>query len=150
MNICVVGAGAIGGWVAARLDLAGEQLTALASRGPIETLTVVENDVVETARFSAPDRAADVLILATKATTLADAAQAARSFIRAGTIIVPMLNGVPWWFLNETPLTSVDPDGRIADALPFEQVVGCVVHAACRRDAEGRVIVNMADRLIIG
>ena len=44
-----------------------------------------------------------------------------------------MLNGVPWWFVAGEPLRSVDPGGRIAAALPLAQVIGCVVHASCRR-----------------
>ena len=60
-----------------------------------------------------------------------------------------MLNGVPWWFVEGEPLASVDPGGAIADAIPFGQVIGCVVHASCFRDG-GRVVVKHADKLIIG
>jgi 2-dehydropantoate 2-reductase len=60
-----------------------------------------------------------------------------------------MLNGVPWWFVEGMQLKSVDPDGSIAAALPFEQIVGCVVHASCYR-SDGRVVVKHADKLIIG
>lgn len=150
MNICVVGAGAIGGWVAARLALAGEKVMALASRGPLDGLTLVESGGVDTVRFNSFEGRADVLIIATKATSLAKAAHAARAYIGENTIIVPMLNGVPWWFVEGMSLTSVDPDGLIATALPLAQVIGCVVHAACRRDEDGRVLVYMADKLIIG
>jgi 2-dehydropantoate 2-reductase len=66
------------------------------------------------------------------------------------TIIVPMLNGVPWWFVGDVRLNSVDPDDSIAEALPFEQILGCVVHASCSRSADGTVIVKHADKLIIG
>ena len=51
---------------------------------------------------------------------------------------MPMLNGVPWWFVEGMHLRSVDPDGTIAAALPFEQIVGCVVHARCSRSAPNR------------
>ena len=69
--------------------------------------------------------------------------------IRAGTVIVPMLNGVPWWFMDE-PLVSADPEGRIAAALPQAQCVGTVVHASCSRPEPNHVIVKHADRLILG
>lgn len=150
MNICVVGAGAIGGWVAARLALSGETVMAIASRGPIGTLTLIDGGEVQVGKFSTFEGPADLLVIATKATALAQAAQTARAFIGPETIIVPMLNGVPWWFVDGMSLTSVDQDGLIGATLPFEQVVGCVVHAACRRDANGSVVVNMADKLIIG
>jgi 2-dehydropantoate 2-reductase len=65
-------------------------------------------------------------------------------------MIVPMLNGVPWWFVEDVSLRSVDPDGSIAAALPFEQIVGCVVHASCRRTGPAKVVVNHADKLLIG
>ena len=66
------------------------------------------------------------------------------------TRIVPMLNGVPWWFVDGEPLRSVDPGGRIAAALPWRQVIGCVVHAACRRTAPNAIAVAHADKLILG
>src|SRR6185503_8049166 len=150
MNICVVGAGAIGGWVAARLALAGESVMALTSRGLLEALNISEGGQTQTAELARLEGAADVLIVAVKATSLSAAAEAARRWIDPDTLIMPMLNGVPWWFVEGMHLTSVDPDGNIAAALPFAQIVGCVVHASCRRSAPNRVQVNHADKLIIG
>ena len=90
-----------------------------------------------------------MLVITVKAPALADAAEAARPMIGAATLIVPMLNGVPWWFTGE-PLASVDPGGRIAAALPQAQIIGSVVHAACSRPAPNEVVVKHADRLILG
>jgi 2-dehydropantoate 2-reductase len=149
MNICVVGAGAIGGWVAAKLSLAGETVMALTSRGPIDRMNLVEAGKSETASLAHFDGPADVLVVAVKATALSAAADSARRLIGPDTVIVPMLNGVPWWFVEGMQLRSVDPDGSIAAALPFDQIVGCVVHASCSRSAEA-VTVKHADKLIIG
>ena len=149
MNICVVGAGAIGGWVAARLALAGESVMALTSRGLLEALNISEGGQTQTAELARLEGAADVLIVAVKATSLSAAAEAARRWIAPDTLIMPMLNGVPWWFVEGMRLTSVDPDGSVAAALPFEQIIGCVVHASCSR-AGGTVIVKHADKLIVG
>jgi len=149
MNICVVGAGAIGGWVAARLALAGERVMALTSRGLLEALDINEGGQAQTAELARLDAAADVLIVAVKATSLSAAAEAARQWIGPDTLIVPMLNGVPWWFVEGMQLTSVDPDGSVAAAVPFEQIIGCVVHASCSR-AGGTVLVKHADKLIVG
>ena len=77
-------------------------------------------------------------MIGVKAPALADAAESARPMIGPDTLILPMLNGVPWWFVPGEPLRSVDPDGRIAANLPQAQLVGCVVHAACRRPARPR------------
>jgi 2-dehydropantoate 2-reductase len=150
MNICVVGAGAIGGWVAAKLALAGNDVMALTSRGPLESIDLSEGSATRTARLALFDGPADLLVVAVKATSLAAAAQSARKLIAPDTIIVPMLNGVPWWFVEGMQLSSVDPDGSVADAFPFEQLIGCVVHASCSRSGDGTVLVKHADKLIIG
>ena len=150
MNICVVGAGAIGGWVAARLALAGERVMALTSKGALDRIDLDEGGRTRTAQLSTFDSTADLLIVAVKATALDGAARSARTLVGPGTIIVPMLNGVPWWFVGDVRLNSIDPDGSIAEALPFEQILGCVVHASCSRSADGTVIVKHADKLIIG
>ena len=149
MNICVIGAGAIGGWVAAKLALAGQTVMALTSVGPLDAIEISEGGETRTTGLTRFDGPADVLIVAVKATALARAAQTAKGFIDPDTLIVPMLNGVPWWFVQGMQLKSVDPDGVIAAALPFEQIVGCVVHASCNRSA-GTVIVTHANKLIIG
>jgi 2-dehydropantoate 2-reductase len=149
MNICVVGAGAIGGWVAAKLSLAGEVVMALTSRGPLDVIEISEGSETRSAELSRFDAPADVLVVAVKATAFGQAAQTAKPLIGRNTIVVPMLNGVPWWFVEGMQLKSVDPTGSIAAALPFEQIVGCVVHASCSRSG-GTVIVKHADKLIIG
>jgi 2-dehydropantoate 2-reductase len=149
MRICVVGAGAIGGWVAAKLALAGENVMALASRGGVAAIELNEAGESRSVELSMFDGPADILIVSVKATALSAAAQSARAFVGADTVIVPMLNGVPWWFVEGMQLASVDPDGRTATALPLEQIVGCVVHASCSR-AGTMVVVNHAEKLIIG
>ncbi len=159
MNICVVGAGAIGGWIAARMALAGNEVSVVA-RG--ETLAAIDSqgllltDGGETrcvALAAATDPTIlgmhDVVIVAVKAPALPQIAPSLEPLIGPGTQIVPMLNGVPWWFTDD-PLWSVDPEVAIADALPIEQVAGCVVHASCFRNAANHVTVKHAEKLILG
>jgi 2-dehydropantoate 2-reductase len=159
MKICVVGAGAIGGWIAARLALAGYDVSVVA-RG--ETLHAIDTegllltdggDTRCVAVHATADPSAlgthDVVVLAVKAPALPQIAPALESLIGAQTQIIPMLNGVPWWFTDE-PLWSVDPDCGIADAMPVEQVVGCVVHASCFRSAPNHIVVKHAEKLILG
>jgi 2-dehydropantoate 2-reductase len=159
MKIGIVGAGAIGGWVGGRLAIAGHDV-AMVARGSTtaalaDGITIVERGV-ETAAHPriVTDPGAigqqDLVVIAVKAPALAEAALAARQLIGADTIIVPMMNGVPWWFMEGAPLTSVDPKGRIAAALPLDQVLGCVVHAACRRAAPARIEVAMLDHYAVG
>lgn len=159
-SIGIVGAGAIGGWIAARLALA-DVAVSLVARGPtlaaIRThgLRLTEAGETAVAKLAVSDNAAelgpqDLLVLAVKAPSLAAAAKAAAPMIGPDTAIVPMINGVPWWFVSGEPLRSVDPDGRIAAALPMERIVGCVVHAAVSRTGPAEVAVAMADKLILG
>ena len=149
MNICVLGAGAIGGWVAAKLALAGDTVMALTSRGPLERIEIEEGGETKTVELGRFDGSVDLLVVAVKATALAAAARSANSLVGPNTMIMPMLNGVPWWFVEGVQLKSVDPDGGIAQAFPFDRIVGCVVHASCYR-SEGKVVVKHADKLIIG
>jgi len=159
MKIGVIGVGAIGGWVAAKLAAAGESVSILARADTAAALSggleLVEAGVAATAYPVVATDAADigpqdVVVIAVKAPSLAEAAVAAGAMIGPQTVVLPMLNGVPWWFAEGRPLHSVDPDGAIAAALPRDRVVGCVVHAACRREGPGRVVVAHADKLILG
>jgi 2-dehydropantoate 2-reductase len=148
MKTAIIGAGAVGGWIAARLALAGNKVMALTSKGAIDRIEVEQDGASGVAHLSEFRGPADLLIIAVKAPALAAAVRSAGALIGPETIILPMVNGVPWWFADAR-LQSIDPDGAIAARLPSDQVVGCVVHASCRRDG-GRVIVNHADKLIIG
>ena len=159
-RICVVGAGAIGGWVAARLAIAGEQVSVLARGDTLrlvhaEGLRLDEQGEEFVANVDAADSAGaigeqDVVIVAVKAPALPALASELKPLIGPETLVVPLLNGVPWWFVEGEPLGSVDPDGSIAAAIPVAQVIGCVVHASCSRSAPNRVHVKHADKLIIG
>jgi 2-dehydropantoate 2-reductase len=160
MRVCVVGAGAIGGWIAARLGIAGENVSILA-RGDTLRLARAEGlrleeqgeefvAAVEVADDCRTLGEQDVVVIAVKAPALPGLASELKPLIGPNTAIVPMLNGVPWWFVDGEPLKSVDPDGSIAAALPFDQVIGCVVHASCSRSAPNRVHVKHADKLIVG
>ncbi len=150
MNICVIGAGAIGGWVAAKLAEAGETVMALNSRGLLEEIELSETGETRSIRLSRFQGPAELLIVAVKATALQKAAETAEPLIGPDTIIVPMLNGVPWWFVEGMQLRSIDPEGSIAARLPLQQVIGSVVHASASRTATGAIMLKHADKLIIG
>lgn len=161
MRVGVIGAGAIGGWMAAMLAEAGHDVRilargatrdAIAARG----LLISEGGMTRCVAVPVADTAAahgacDVVLLAVKAPALVAAAEAARAMIGTDTLVVPMLNGIPWWFAGPAgPIASLDPEGRIAAALPLSQVIGCVVHASTALEAPGAVRVNFADTLILG
>ena len=150
MNICVIGAGAIGGWISARLAASGSSVRAVTSRGPVDQLVIREGEISASVRLSQFEGRADLVIIAAKAVSLESAAEAAVPFIDESTVILPMLNGVPWWFVEDEPLKSVDPSGRIARSLPFPQLVGCVVHASCYRTGPNEIVVKHSDKIILG
>jgi len=159
VKIAVVGAGAIGGWIAARLALAGLDISVVARGETLESidsegLRLTDNGETRCVAVATSDDPAalgehDIVIVAVKAPALVEIASTLEPLIGPETLIIPMLNGVPWWFTEE-PLRSVDPDGDIADALPFGQIIGCVVHASCRREAPNHVHVVHAEKLILG
>jgi 2-dehydropantoate 2-reductase len=159
MKIGIIGAGAIGGWIAARLALAGNRVSMLARGKTLLALTnglaIREGGATTEAKVRASDDPGaigpqDVLVIAVKAPALAEVADLVRPMIGPETMIVPMLNGVPWWFVDGEPLSSVDPGGRIAMSIPSAPLIGCVVHAACRRTAPNSIEVAHADKLILG
>ncbi len=105
MRIGIIGAGAIGGWVAARLVGTGEPVSLLARGAAAEALRdgleLVDQGALTRAHPRVAEHAAelgeqDLLVIAVKAPSLAKAAAAAAPMIGPGTIILPMLNGVPW------------------------------------------------------
>jgi 2-dehydropantoate 2-reductase len=168
LKICVVGAGAIGGFLGARLALdAGNAVTALARRATLvalrdhgwrlhqdgELLHAPAAAPADDARELGPQ---DLVIIAVKSQALPALAPALTPLLSPDTIVLPAMNGVPWWFgvgvapLGERPLESVDPGGRIAAALPVRHVVGCVVHAAASVSEPGVTSHRMGRGLIIG
>ena len=167
-RVAIVGAGAIGIWIGARLAQAGCQLSALA-RGA--TLSALRSDGLRLqsgtqpmtqAAVQASDRASDLgeqdlVVIALKAPTLAEVAQQIGPLIGPHTLILTAMNGVPWWFfegfggeLAGTRLQSIDPQGRIAAALPSAHVLGAVVHASCAVSEPGLVQHHFGQRLVIG
>ena len=171
MKIAVVGLGAVGGLMAVRLANAGHDVSALA-RGA--TLAAVREHGVRLqagdkelrARVRVSDAAAtlgpqDLVVVALKGPALVDAAASLQPLLGAQTVVMPAMNGVPWWFLQpgsvaadagltDQSLPSVDPGGKIDAALPLARVLGCVVHLTCSSPEPGVVRHGFGDRLIVG
>ena len=169
--ICVVGAGAIGGWLAAGLARAGKQVSLLARgqslaalqanglqlhSGPADTPKIQRFDLHASAD-AASLGPQDLVIIAVKAPALKAVAQQIGPLIGPHTVVLTAMNGVPWWFLHGfggdlkgTALRSVDPDGTIATAIEARHVIGGVVHASCATPAPGVVRHVMGNRIIVG
>ena len=166
-SICIYGAGAIGGWIGARLAAQGAAVS-LVARGA--TLTALQHQglrlregegertysvraVAEPAELGVQD----LVVLAVKAPALAEVSRHIGPLLGPDTVVLTAMNGVPWWFfqgfggaLAGTRLMTVDPTGAIAAALPAAQVIGAVVHASCALDAPGVVRHHFGRGLILG
>ena len=167
LRIGILGAGAIGGWFAARLAAQGHRL-ALVARGShlaalrASGLRLDDTDGAFHATVAASDDPAalgvqDILFITLKSIAIADLVERATPMIGPATVVVSAMNGVPWWFLDDVEgalrgavLDTVDPDGRIASAIAPRQVVGCVVHGSCSVPEPGRVHHRSGNRIILG
>lgn len=165
-RICIVGAGAVGGYLGARLAQAGEAVNVLARGATLQALQTVglcltEDGVTHTLPIHATDTAAalgvqDVVIVAVKAPALENVAAGIAPLIGPDTCVVVAMNGVPWWFFERSGplqglrLQAVDPHGRIARAIPTRHVLGCVVHLTCSTASPGHVRHGNGRRLILG
>ncbi len=169
MKIAVVGLGAVGGLIAARLAAAGHDVSALARGATLAAVrahglrlrvggreTAVGVRVEDDAAALGPQ---DLVIVAVKGQSLVGAAALMQPLLVDDTVVMPAMNGVPWWFLQAAPavmpfadhrLASIDADGRITALLPLARVLGCVVHLTCASPEPGVVQHGFRDRLIVG
>ncbi len=168
MTFGVVGAGAIGGLLGARLALAGEDVTFVVRGANLATiaergLRLIEADGTE--RVAARAKAAaigeagvfDVVLLAVKAQQVTALAPDLPRVFGPGATLVTLQNGVPWWFFHQLagpyvgrPVETVDPGGVIASHVDPERVLGAVVYPAAELVAPGVVRVIEGDRLTLG
>lgn len=167
MKICIYGAGAIGGWMGVRLAQTGHEISVVARGATLAALRehglqLVENGKTATVQVAASESSADlgpqdIVIVAVKAPAMAAVAAGIAPLLTEDTVVVTAMNGVPWWFCDGLGaafagkrLTSVDPDGAIAAAIPSAQTIGCVVHASCLQDAPGVIRHHLGNGLILG
>ena len=166
-KIAIYGAGAIGGWMGAKLAAVGCNVSVVARAAALDALRahglrLREGDAETTCPVQASDDPAalgvqDLVVVSVKAPGMADVARRIGPLIGPRTIVLTAMNGVPWWFLQGfggpvagRTLESVDPGGAIAQAIPAAQVIGCVVHASCSVDAPGVIRHRAGNGLIVG
>jgi 2-dehydropantoate 2-reductase len=167
MRILVIGAGAVGGWLAGTLARGGAEVAVLA-RGPAlqaiqrDGLVLLEGERRQVFPLSASNRVDDLpkpdaIVLAVKTYGFAEAVAWAAPAFAHGPLVLAAINGLPWWFLDRLKgplenrrLESIDPGGRAASMLRGARPVGAVVHASMRAEAPGLIRVAAVDRLILG
>ena len=154
MKICVIGAGAIGGLLAAKLAEAGEEVGVVARGAQLKAirehgLVLREEDRDIVARVAASDRIADLgepdlIVLGMKAHQVAAVAPEVGSIVGPRTLVLTAQNGIPWWYFFKhggpregVRLQSVDPGGVIADHLPIDRVIATVVYPAAEIERPG-------------
>lgn len=173
MRICVVGAGAIGGMVGAKLAVSGHHVTLIQRGANLEAvkakgLTLIEengNELVAhptlTTAVIAEAGVQDVIILAVKAHQVEAVAPDLPAIMRPGTRVITMQNGIPWWYFHKLPgntaaafagssVPSVDPDGMIAKYVPIDSVIASVVYPACEVTSPGVIKVIEGNKFSLG
>ena len=167
MKICIYGAGAIGGWIGARLAAIGEPVSVVARGATLAALhthglRLQQTEGLLQVPVQAADNAAtlgvqDLVVVAVKAPALAEVARGIAPLLGPHTMVLTAMNGVPWWFFQGfggayagTALKAMDASGAIAAAIPARHVVGCVVHASCALQAPGVVQHHFGNKLILG
>ncbi len=167
MRICIFGAGAIGGYMGAKLAAVGAEVS-LVARGPHlaairkNGLTLIEEGSETTHRVQATDDAAtlgpqDYVILTLKAHSVPAVVPRILPLMGAETTLVSGVNGVPWWYFHRhggefegTRLVSVDPGGVQWDGFGPDRVLGCVVYPAAEVERPGVVRHIEGNRFSLG
>ncbi len=168
MKICIVGAGAIGGYLGVMLARAGDDVTFLARGESLAAIRangmkLIMDDGTEhvAAVRAVQDMAAagpqDAVIVAVKANILPELAPAMRALYADHTLVVTAQNGIPWWYfyryggeLEGHQLHSVDPQGILARTIEPERVIGAVVYPAAEKVAPGVIVHKYGNRFLLG
>lgn len=169
MKIAIVGAGAIGGYLGAKLAIAGEDVTFIARNRNLEAIRangfrlILEDGseqhapTAKAAQRMAEAGPQDVVLLTVKAHQVGDLLPELGELFGPETMVVTMINGVPWWYFDrlEGPyegrrLESVDPGGRIAAHIEARRIIGSIVYPASELVAPGVVKVIEGNRFTIG
>jgi 2-dehydropantoate 2-reductase len=169
MKMAVVGAGAIGGYLGVKLARAGEDVTFIARNRNLEAIRangfrlILEDGSEEHAPSAKAvqnmDEAGpqDVVLLTVKAHQVGDLLPELRELFGPQTVVVTMINGIPWWYFHKLPgaheglgLKSVDPGGQLAAHIEPERIIGSVVYPAAELVAPGVVKLIEGNRFTLG
>lgn len=172
MKFAIVGAGAIGGLLGTRLALAGHTVTFIARNRNLaainaEGFRLIEEDGstrhapagehLRAVQRMAEGGPQEVVLLTVKAHQLADLLAELPALIGPQTLVVSMINGLPWWYFQGLAgphegrvLESVDPGGALALAIPSAQVIGSIVYPAAQLEAPGVVRLIEGNRFSLG
>ena len=168
-KICIFGAGAIGGYLAACLHDAGADVSLIA-RGPHlkaikeNGLKLEINGEMRSFNLNASDDPEDFgqqdyVIIALKAHGIIHITESIQPLLGPETAVVSAVNGLPWWYfhkantntvLDDKPLISVDPEASIWTKIGPERAIGCVVYPACEISNPGIITHIEGNRISLG
>jgi 2-dehydropantoate 2-reductase len=166
-KVCIYGAGAVGGWIAARLAKAGTEVSVVARGAHLAAirangLRLQSGDTTFTVKVNATDDprtlgAQDYVVIGVKAPALPAVAAGIAPLLGPHTAIVPAMNGIPWWYfeqeggpLSNQHLNAIDPGGALARTMPIERIIGCVVYPSVSVPEPGFVQHKSGERVVIG
>lgn len=169
MRIAVVGAGAIGGYLGAKLSIAGDDVTFIARNRNLAAIDAngfrlqlpdgseQHAPNVRAVQHAVDAGAQDAVLLTTKAHQVRELLPTILGLLGDETMLVTMINGVPWWYFQKLAglwegrtLDSVDPGGELAAAIDPGRVIGSVVYPAAELVAPGIVKVVEGNRFSLG
>lgn len=168
MKVCVVGAGAIGGYMAVRIAKAGHDVSVIA-RGPhlaairSHGLKLVEADqeLVAT-NLSATDNICelgpqDIVLLALKAHQIEAVVDDLSVLLGPKTVLVTLQNGIPWWYFQrlDSPYSgrvvkTVDPNGVLFNNIDPDRIIGCIAYPAATVSEPGVIKHVEGNRFPVG
>jgi 2-dehydropantoate 2-reductase len=168
-KVCVVGAGAIGGFLAGTLAHAGHDVTVIARGAHLDAirhhgLTLVRPDGGKSiaSRLRAVERLTDaatqdVVLLTVKAHQIAPLVPDLPALLGPATIIVTLQNGIPWWYFQKhggpfdgRTVDAVDPGGLLAASIAVDRLIGSVIYVAASVIAPGVVHNPYGNRILLG
>ncbi len=169
MKVCIVGAGSVGAVIGGKLAATGHEVALIARGAHLAALRakgLVLVDHVDrhsgTYRLAASDEPRefgeqDLVVIGLKAHAIGAMLPRMRPLVGADTVVVPAINGLPWWYfykeggpLDGARVRALDPDGTMFEALDCAHLLGCVVHIAAEVRAPGEVHHTGGRRLILG
>jgi 2-dehydropantoate 2-reductase len=168
MKICVYGAGAIGGHIAARLASSGVQVSLVARDATVRavqarglTARTIDGDIHASVPATSDPRdlgAQDHVIVSVKAPALPSIAKDIAPLLGAHTAVMFAMNGVPWWYfykhggaMDGRRLPLIDPDDAMWNAVAPSRAIGAVVYSACSMIEPGVIRVSSpVNRFVLG
>jgi 2-dehydropantoate 2-reductase len=167
MKICVFGAGAIGGYLAVELKLAGHEVSVVARGEHLEAIRrrglklIIGGREKVAGLLAAADPGElgeqDCVICALKAHQAYESAPQFKPLLAAHTSVLTAMNGIPWWYFHKEGgrfegqgIESVDPGRRQWQLLGPQRAIGCVVEPACEVVEPGVIVHHQFNRFILG